>query len=48
MVTIFSAPNYMSTFDNDAAAMMVDVNLKIKFKIFKKLNERNKKEFALN
>ena len=38
MVTIFSAPNYMATFDNDAAAMIVDSNLKITFKMFKKLN----------
>ena len=36
MVTIFSAPNYMGKFDNDAAVMIVDESLCCKFKCFKK------------
>ena len=35
LVTIFSAPNYMGNFDNDAGVMIVDEKLCIKFKVFK-------------
>ena len=38
----------MAQFDNDAAVMIVNANLKISFKIFKKLNARNQADFAKN
>jgi len=44
LVTIFSAPNYMGQFDNSAAIMLVDENLKCSFKIFKSDDNKIKKK----
>ena len=47
MVTIFSAPNYCGEFDNDAAILEIDENLKAKFHCFKPVDKKDlKKEKA--
>lgn len=41
LITVFSAPDYMGEFDNCAAMMIVDENLKCSFKVLKPLSEEN-------
>jgi len=44
LVTIFSAPNYCGEFDNDAAILEIDENLKAKFHCFKPVDKRDLKK----
>tara|TARA_B110000285_G_C14790607_1_gene452853 strand:- start:70 stop:249 length:180 start_codon:yes stop_codon:yes gene_type:complete len=43
-VTIFSAPNYCGEFDNDAAILEIDENLKAKFHCFKPVDKKDLKK----
>ena len=44
LVTIFSAPNYCGEFDNDAAILEIDENLKAKFHCFKPVDKKDLKK----
>lgn len=41
LVTLFSAPNYCGMFNNNAALMVVDQNLKCSFQILRPVNQSN-------
>lgn len=43
LITLFSAPNYCSEFNNSGGVMIIDENLMCSFKVIKAVEEDKKK-----